>query len=759
MAEKLHDAFISYSRKDRAFATLLEKALEDFSPPKIGTIPQKHLDIFRDEEDITGTDYHKAVSKHLQDSRKLIVICTPAARASQYVNDEIRLFAKTNGSEYIIPILLDGLPNNEATKQQEANQAFPDALVNCVQMPLAIDYRDFRLDSSDKVSKGKFESEWFSLLANLYGVSRSEIEQRERKRQVRIRNLLIALIVILFGLLGLAIFNWFEAEQAKEAEQQATKTAIEQRDKAQHAFAVAGIREAQRLIDNHDSARALMHLAQATRFDPLWIFSRTWLVNLMQQKKWHLPNQILKHGDNFTLAAFSADGTRVVTASLDGTARVWDAQSGKALGESMRLEGNVRSAVFSADGTRVMTASDDNTVRMWDAHSGKALGGPMRHEAGVLSATFSADGTRVVTVSGDGMVRIWNAQSGKALSEPMRHENYVLSAVSSADGTRVVTVSDDNAVRVWDAQSGKVLGEPMRHKYGVLSAAFSTDGTRVVTASDDNTVRMWDAQSGKALGEPMRHKDGVLSAVFSTDGARVVTVSWDETVRVWDAQSGKALGEPMLHVDEVLSAVFSVDGTRVVTVSNDGTARVWDAQSGEALGEPMRHEGKVLSAAFCADGARVVTVSEDGTMRMWDVLSVVSDSDNLLAELAEAVAGLKLGEYDAIDTLQDQIERLNQLRQQTAHAPLGEPTAESFVRWFLSDPWTRTISPLSKKTVPEYIQQEIEAGRREQVAQEFPGHPLLRQEKQVEATVQQIDLQPKPAIPIPAVNRSILVAN
>ncbi|MCP5246103.1 MAG: hypothetical protein H6937_09215 [Burkholderiales bacterium] len=61
--------------------------------------------------------------------------------------------------------------------------------------------------------------------------------------------------------------------------------------------------------------------------------------------------------------------------------------------------------------------------------------------------------------------------------------------------------------------------------------------------------------------------------------------------------------------------------------------------------------------------------------------------------------------------------------------PLGELTAESFVRWFLSDPWTRTISPLSKLAIPEYIQQEITAGRREQVEQEFPKHPLLRPER------------------------------
>lgn len=162
MSEKLHDAFISYSRKDKAFAALLEKALESFSPPKIGNIPQKHLDIFRDEEDFTGTDYHKAVNKHLQESRKLILICSPAARASRYVNDEVRVFAEANGSDNIIPILLNGIPNNEASAEQDAEKAFPDTLVEIIQMPLAISYRDFQ-PSNDKVNKGKFDSAWFSL--------------------------------------------------------------------------------------------------------------------------------------------------------------------------------------------------------------------------------------------------------------------------------------------------------------------------------------------------------------------------------------------------------------------------------------------------------------------------------------------------------------------------------------------------------------------------------------------------------------------
>ena len=69
-------------------------------------------------------------------------------------------------------------------------------------------------------------------------------------------------------------------------------------------------------------------------------------------------------------AQFSPDGTRVVTASEDKTARVWDARTGAALGEPLRHEGRVNSAQFSPDGTRVVTASEDQTARVWDVITG-----------------------------------------------------------------------------------------------------------------------------------------------------------------------------------------------------------------------------------------------------------------------------------------------------------------------------------------------------------------------------------------------------
>jgi WD40 repeat protein len=438
-------------------------------------------------------------------------------------------------------------------------------------------------------------------------------EQKEAASKLRRLAWLLALVALAAA--AAAIFGFWQKRQAE-------KQTVLARE-AEHKTAVAGSRAnvslAQYLLGDGEHVLALVHLAQALRLDPSNERAGALTGAMLTQANWPVPvTGPMRHDEAVFSVQFSADGQRVVTASFDKTARVWDAATGKAIGEPMRHEDAVYSAQFSADGQRVVTASLDKTARVWDAATGKAIGEPMRHEDAVRSAQFSADGQRVVTASLDKTARVWDAATGKAIGEPMRHEDAVYSAQFSADGQRVVTASLDKTAQVWDAATGKAIGEPMRHGDAVLSAQFSADGQRVVTASKDKTARVWDAVTGKAIGEPMRHQDAVRSARFSPDGQRVVTASEDKTARVWDAATGKAIGEPMRHQDAVISAQFSPDDQRVVSASFDKTARVWDAATGKAIGEPMRHDGWVYSAQFSADGQRVVTASRDNTARVWD---------------------------------------------------------------------------------------------------------------------------------------------
>jgi WD40 repeat protein len=105
-------------------------------------------------------------------------------------------------------------------------------------------------------------------------------------------------------------------------------------------------------------------------------------------------------------AEFSPDGSRIVSASGDGTARIWDISDG---GGSLVLSGHrgiVAWATFSPDGTRIVTASSDGTAMVWDVANGRPLA-ELGHGAALSGAEFSPDGSRVLTTGLDAIAGIW----------------------------------------------------------------------------------------------------------------------------------------------------------------------------------------------------------------------------------------------------------------------------------------------------------------------------------------------------------------
>lgn len=182
LEEETYDAFISYSRRDKEFASRLEETLERYALPTARGEKKRHFNIFRDEQDLVGGDYSESIDRVLQVSRKLILICSPRAAKSEFVGDEIRRFSELHGSANIVPVLLDGVPNNEATDDDEERLAFPPSLLDDVDMPLAIDYSQ-TTSHRPRLDRGVFEDAWHTILASLLDVSRSQIEQRELSRR------------------------------------------------------------------------------------------------------------------------------------------------------------------------------------------------------------------------------------------------------------------------------------------------------------------------------------------------------------------------------------------------------------------------------------------------------------------------------------------------------------------------------------------------------------------------------------------------
>ena len=193
-----------------------------------------------------------------------------------------------------------------------------------------------------------------------------------------------------------------------------------------------------------------------------------------------------------------------------------------------RASGSGHSASFSPDGTHVVTASEDKTARVWDLRGGAAeLRRPRGHQSRSCSARIQPDGTRVVTASRTRRRGCGTARRAPSFVALEGHQGPVDSASFSADGTHVVTASGDETARVWDCASEQPTSSPSR---GIRVGRFrlvqpgrnAMSSPRLMTRRRGCGICATERPSFVAL-EGMRVRS--ISASFSPDGTHVVTAS------------------------------------------------------------------------------------------------------------------------------------------------------------------------------------------------------------------------------------------
>jgi WD40 repeat protein len=404
-----------------------------------------------------------------------------------------------------------------------------------------------------------------------------------------------------------------QAEANERKAQTAQASEAQQRRRAEAQAYAANMRLMQEAAEANDAGQ-FRELLQETASNPARGFE--WYY---WQRQMHLDLRTLHgHGGAVRSVAFSPDGQRIVTGSLDGTAKTWEAASGKELVTFKGHRGGIWSVAFAPDGQRIATGSEDATVKVWDSTSGKELLTFKGHHSKVNSVVFAPDGQRIASGSADQTAKVWDAASGNELLTLRGHSNLVWSVAFSPDGRRIATGSEDHTASVWEADSGVQLLVFKGHVLPVHSVAFSPDSQRIVTGGWDLCAKVWEAASGKEL-HTLQGRSFFWSAAFSPDGRRIATGSRDSTVQVWDADSGQELLAFKGHNDQVCSVAFSPDGQRLVSGSLDGTAKLWDLGSREKL---LTHSGKLVwNAAFSHDGQRIATGGEDGTVKVWGTAS------------------------------------------------------------------------------------------------------------------------------------------
>lgn len=376
--------------------------------------------------------------------------------------------------------------------------------------------------------------------------------------------------------------------------------------------------------------------------------------------------------DEFAAAAYSPDGSRVVSAGMPAgqprrgpegwkkgggkrtTIRVWDAAKGEQVLTIPDLQGEPTTIAFSPDGRSILSSTFDwhgqffgvaegsCQLRTWDADTGREGVLFVGHSKPLLAAAYSPDGTKIASANGgtDNSIRLWDAATGKeirpawpSLAKFKGVRAPINSIAFTRDGSRLVTGSDDAEVRLWT-----VAGDwrPRILETGAARAAdgstqatrvncitFTPDGLHIATGDgypqqdrQPGMIEIWESNSGRRVGRLAGHASLVWDVDFSPDGAVLASVGSDGTLRLWDWRNERQLAS---YRGSYECVAFSPDG-RMVAVGAGGVLDLRSAETGEVIRSVRLSGATCRDVAFRPDG-RELAAASDADIAIHDAMS------------------------------------------------------------------------------------------------------------------------------------------
>ena len=574
---------ISYSHREPAWGARVHRAIETYRVPRrlVGkkslfgwAIPRRIFPVFRDTEELpSAADLGKNIIEALCNSHTLIVICSPNAAASRWVNEEVRQYKKLGREGRILGLIIDGEPHASMRPHTGRPECFPPALrvrigadgelTDEPAEPLAADVRP---------GEGvKWKIARLKLIAGVIGVPFDELRRRERERVVR--RAFQAALLVLVAAAALFALRWQTQREA-------------------------------RLVEAHQM------IAQAER---------------------HIANRHLLHAGQALLAAVERGiPPREVAELIRSASRALVSQVDVLPFDGRRIE----TLAYSPDGNLLCAAGDDGRVWLWDTSKRPALlykRQRFSHRT-VAAATFQPGKAAVWAALWDGNLGIWNYDLSADVQLLSGHYRKI--RVNSLDfdppGDRLVSGGDDTFVKVWQTAGQQPAGNDLlEHDDLVKSVRFSPDGTLVVSAGFDGKVKVIHLVDRRLVKE-LKVRDKLNRALITRDNEKVICGGLAGTIRIMSASSGRAIRTiDRAHDGRLNELALHPDGTSLFTAADDGYVRRWRLEDGSLMQSIERHgefqpdpESRtvnILSIALSPDGRYIATGGDDGLVRIWDL--------------------------------------------------------------------------------------------------------------------------------------------
>ena len=192
-------------------------------------------------------------------------------------------------------------------------------------------------------------------------------------------------------------------------------------------------------------------------------------------------------------------------------------------------------------------------------------------------------------------------------------------AIISTDGSEVITGSFDGTLTAWNTQTGARLRDLGQQPSSINALALTPDDTKLVVALGDQSLLVLDAATGSTLTTMPSTFNYISQLAVSPDGQSVISGARNGLLYLWNLNDGTLIRRFTGHTSEIFSLAFSADGKFVVSSANEPTARLWDVNTGRMLRAFEEDTNNVNIVALSPDGRRVLSGSTiDGRIRLWN---------------------------------------------------------------------------------------------------------------------------------------------